>query len=59
MESPSRKAAYAAYVATNADTFKNPGKDLAYDHMKPHNVMMNQVVDAVFNTKMLRKTRKN
>ena len=55
MESPSRKAAYAAYVATNADTFKNPGKDLAYDHMKPHNVMMNQVVDAVFNTKNAKK----
>ena len=55
MESPSRKAAYAAWVAENADTFKNPGKDLAYDHMKPHNVMMNQVVDAVFNTKNAKK----
>mgnify|MGYP003134237228 CR=1 FL=1 len=55
MKSPSRKAAYAAYAAENANTFKNPGKDLAYDHMKPHNVVMNQVVNAVFNTKNTKK----
>ena len=55
MKSPSRKSAYAAYVATNANTFKNPGQDLEYDHMKPHNVVMNQLANAVFNTKDAKK----
>ena len=49
MESPSRKAAYAAYAAVNANDFTNPAQDLAYDHMKPHNVVMNQLAQAYFN----------
>jgi len=46
MQTPMRRAANLLYVSENFNTFKNPGKDLEYEHMIPANWMMIKTLQA-------------